>query len=167
MATRENDTLVTLPLLDRLTDNDPKIRAEPGMTRAQSVRMLKGALRRDLEWLFNTRANHDLPLPPELPEVFKSVVNYGLPDFTHLSFSNMRDRNKLLRQLEQAITMFEPRLTGVQVRLLDTDLELSRAVRFQIDGFLKMDPAPEHISFDTLLDVTSGNYEVKGESSAG
>lgn len=164
---REQDTVVTLPLIDRLTDLDPKVRAEPGMTRAQSVRMLKAALRRDLEWLFNTRANHDLPPPQELPEVFKSVVNYGLPDFTHLSFSNQRDRGKLLRQLEQAITMFEPRLTGVQVRLLDTDLEISRSVRFQIDGFLKMDPAPEHVSFDTLLDVTSGAYEVKGESSAG
>ncbi|MBL8232389.1 MAG: type VI secretion system baseplate subunit TssE [Bryobacterales bacterium] len=164
---RENDQLVTLPLLDRLTDLDPKTRSEPGMTRAQSVRLLKTALRRDLEWLFNTRANHDLPPPTELPEVFKSVINYGLPDFTNLSFSTVRDRNKLLRQLEVAITMFEPRLVGVQVRIVESDMELSKSVRFQIDGFLKMDPAPEHVSFDTVLDIPSGDYQVKGESSAG
>lgn len=164
---RDNDQLVTLPLLDRLTDLDPKTRSEPGLTRAQSVRMLKTALRRDLEWLFNTRANHDLPPPTELPEVFKSVINYGLPDFTNLSFSTVRDRNKLLRQLEVAITMFEPRLVGVQVRIVESDMELSKSVRFQIDGFLKMDPAPEHVSFDTVLDIPSGDYQVKGESSAG
>lgn len=164
---RENDQHVTLPLLDRLTDLDPKTRAEPGMTRAQSIRQLKAALRRDLEWLFNTRANHDLPPPSELPEVFKSVINYGLPDFTNLSFSTVRDRSKLLRQLEVAISMFEPRLIGVQVRIVETDMEIGKSVRFQIDGFLKMDPAPEHVSFDTVLDIPSGEYEVKGETSAG
>ncbi|MCS7024011.1 MAG: type VI secretion system baseplate subunit TssE [Bryobacteraceae bacterium] len=164
---RENEQLVTLPLIDRLTDLDPKTRSEPGMTRAQSIRLLKAALRRDLEWLFNTRANHDIPPPNEMPEVFRSVINYGLPDFTNLSFSTVRDRNKLLRQLELAITMFEPRLTGVQVRLLESDLEITKSLRFQIDAFLKMDPAPEHITFDTVLDIPSGEYEVKGDASAG
>jgi predicted component of type VI protein secretion system len=32
---------------------------------------------------------------------------------------------------------------------------------------LEMDPAPEHISFDTTLQLSSGQYEVKGDPSAG
>ena len=40
-------------------------------------------------------------------------------------------------------------------------------MRFQIEALLKMDPAPEHISFDTVLQLSSGEYQVKGDSGAG
>jgi len=35
-------------------------------------------------------------------------------------------------------------------------------LRFQIEGMLDMNPAPERISFDTVLQLTSGEYQVKG-----
>jgi predicted component of type VI protein secretion system len=28
---------------------------------------------------------------------------------------------------------------------------------------LKIDPAPEHVTFDTMLELNSGEYAVKGE----
>jgi type VI secretion system protein ImpF len=40
-------------------------------------------------------------------------------------------------------------------------------MRFQIEGLLDMDPSPEHISFDTLLQLSSGEYQVKGDLGAG
>ena len=40
-------------------------------------------------------------------------------------------------------------------------------LRFQIEGMLDMDPAPEHISFDTVLQLSSGEYQVKGDPNAG
>jgi type VI secretion system protein ImpF len=43
----------------------------------------------------------------------------------------------------------------------------SRMLKFVIDAFLKVDPAPEHVSFDTVLELTSGEYQVKGDSRAG
>ncbi|HUQ95330.1 MAG TPA: type VI secretion system baseplate subunit TssE [Bryobacteraceae bacterium] len=164
---RDQDEKVSLPLLDRLTDLDPKLRVDAPLSRAQSVRLLKASLRRDLEWLFNSRANHECPAAGEMPEVFRSVYNYGLPDYSHLSLNNFSDRSRLQKQLEQAITMFEPRLTGITVRLVDNSYDPGRALRFQIDGLLKMDPAPEHVSFDTVLDIPSGEYQVKGDASAG
>jgi hypothetical protein len=55
-ARAKSDLLVTLSVFDRLIDRDPRNRlAEEAMTRAQSVRELKNALRRDLEWLLNSR----------------------------------------------------------------------------------------------------------------
>jgi type VI secretion system protein ImpF len=36
-------------------------------------------------------------------------------------------------------------------------------LRFQIEALLKMDPAPEQVLFDTLLQLNSGEYQVKGE----
>ncbi|MCZ2146533.1 MAG: type VI secretion system baseplate subunit TssE [Bryobacterales bacterium] len=163
---RDNDQIVSLPILDRLTDLEPNLASDPPLTRAQSVRLLKVSLRRDLEWLFNSRANHECPPAAELPEVAKSVYNYGLPDYTHLSLNNFGDRQRLLKQLELAISLFEPRLDGITVRLLDNSFEPGRALRFHIDGMLRMDPAPEHISFDTVLDIPTGEYQVR-DSSAG
>ena len=38
---------------------------------------------------------------------------------------------------------------------------------FMIEGLLAIDPMPEHVSFDTMLDVTGGEYHVRGETGAG
>ena len=37
---------------------------------------------------------------------------------------------------------------------------------FQIEGLLQMDPAPEQVSFDTTLQLSSGEYQIRGERSA-
>jgi len=42
-----------------------------------------------------------------------------------------------------------------------------RQLRFQIEALLLMDPSPELISFDTVLELSSGEYQIKGEQSAG
>src|SRR5207302_1846366 len=55
MAQLEVERTVQWSVLDRLIDTDPHSPAEPSFTWAQSVRELKRALRRDLEWLLNTR----------------------------------------------------------------------------------------------------------------
>lgn len=162
MAKSDIDASVTMPLLDRLVDDEPKVRDEPPPTRAQSVRTLKAALRRDLEWLLNTRRN-----PEEAPEAFeqleKSLYNYGLADITSLSYGNNRDRNRLLRMLEEAIKRFEPRIASPRVLMLNADEEsYSRVLRFQIEGLLMMDPAPERVTFDTVLHLNNGECRVKG-----
>ena len=59
MAKPDSDFTVTPSLIDRLIDRDPRAGADPPTTRAQSIRQLKAALRRDLEWLLNTRRNPD------------------------------------------------------------------------------------------------------------
>lgn len=167
MARNETDLTVTLSVVDRLIDKEPSSKVEGAMTRSQSVRMLKASLRRDLEWLLNTRRNPD-PRVESYPETAKSVHYYGLPDFTTMSFSNLKDRARLLRMLEQTIRHFEPRLASVKVVPVETTEEGSvrRLLRFQIEGLLKMDPAPEHVSFDTVLQLTSGEYTVRGEPGA-
>ena len=55
MARGDADIAVTPALLDRLIDLDPGASSDPPATRNQSVRQLKVSLRRDLEWLLNTR----------------------------------------------------------------------------------------------------------------
>ena len=153
------ESAVTLSVFDRLVDYEPRNSKEAAPTRSQSVRLLKEAVRRDLEWLLNTRLIAVLP-GAGLREVNRSVYVYGLPDFSAYSLSNPDDQNRLIRHLQKAIKMFEPRLARVRVVPVDVGGANTRVLRFRIDALLLMAPAPEHISFDTTLQLTSGEYEV-------
>lgn|ERR1019366_1240602 len=165
MAKPDSDLTVTPSLIDRLIDRDPRTGADPYTTRAQSVRQLKASLRRDLEWLLNTRRNPEAA-GDSLAEVSHSLFNYGLPDFSALSLNSPRDRGHLLVELERTVAIFEPRLKEVRVTLVDTPGHNSRVVHFQIEAMLQMDPAPEQVSFDTTLQLSSGEYQIRGERSA-
>jgi type VI secretion system protein ImpF len=162
MPRADADLAVTPSVLDRLIDLEPGNASDPAQGRAQSVRQLKSSLRRDLEWLLNSRRNPD-EVPETYQELHKSLYNYGLPDVTALSVNSARDRNRLLRLIESTIATFEPRISSVRVRSMDAGDGTLRILRFQIEGLLQMDPAPEQIFFDTLLQLNSGEYQVKGD----
>ncbi|HEV2322555.1 MAG TPA: type VI secretion system baseplate subunit TssE [Terracidiphilus sp.] len=154
MARAATETLVTQSVLDRLT----QVEDWPA-TRNQSLRFFKDALKRDLEWLLNTRK-------PPLPELEswtvarETVINFGLPDISSLGLSSASDQRSLRLAIEACVRAFEPRLTDVRVRLESADT-VDRRLRFHIEGNMKLDPVPEEVTFDTVLELTSGEYKVK------
>jgi type VI secretion system protein ImpF len=152
-------------LLDRLIDRDPKSSSEPPLTWGESVRRLKDSLRHDLEWLLNTRR---IPVePPEaLEELPRSLYYFGFPDITSLGRDSRDTRSRLLRQVEETIAAFEPRLANVKVSLTEFDDDGRRQLRFTIEGLLRMEPNPEQVVFDTVLEMSSGEYRVKGDGGA-
>jgi type VI secretion system protein ImpF len=154
LARSTTETLVTQSVLDRVTAVE-----DWPTTRSQSLRFFKDSLKRDLEWLLNTRQ----PPMPELmdyPLAKASVVNYGLPDITSLGLSSAADHRRLRIAIETCLNNFEPRLMDVRVTLQGSDTT-DRRLRFHIEGNMKLDPAPEEISFDTVLELASGEYKVK------
>ena len=153
-------------LLDRIIDLEPKNPTEQPMTRAQSVRLLKASLRRDLEWLLNTRQT-PFAATSDYQELERSLYNYGIPDMTKINWESNKDRNYLARAMEAQVAIFEPRLTQVRVSPVGDISALKSTLRFQIEGLLDMDPAPERISFDTVYQLSSGEYQVKGDQGAG
>src|SRR5579863_7803093 len=114
MARGAGETTITISVLDRLIDMEPDNRMENPLSRAQSVRLLRNSVRRDLEWLLNTRRIADSP-EEGLKEVNRSTYVYGLPDLSVISVGSSGDRNRLVRQLVNAINTFEPRLANVRV----------------------------------------------------
>lgn len=156
---------VTLSVLDRLLDDEPKSKVENPLTHSKSLAQLKGAIRRDLENLLNTRCTPDLP-PEGRPETRRSVYAYGVPDITEIGQNFLYEKDRLLAEIENAVRVFEPRLSGVKVAILPAT-DNSRVLRFVIDGMLRVDPAPEHVVFDAALELTSGEYQLRGDASAG
>jgi type VI secretion system protein ImpF len=161
----EPEQTVSQSFLDRLIDLDPKVATDPPPSRARSIRQLKSSLRRDLEWLLNTRRRPD-PAGSEFKELEKSLYNYGLADVTSMSWVSHRDRGSLTKMIEQAVAIFEPRISRIKVVSLDSTPGAKHVLRFQIEGLLDMDPAPELITFDTVLQLSSGEYQVGGEHGA-
>ena len=93
MAKTKAEILITQSLIDRLAN----VEKWP-TTRKDSESMYRKSLKRDVEWLLNTRQ----PLLPELeayPVAAASVVNFGLPDIQGFNGSDGRDKNVLSASL--------------------------------------------------------------------
>lgn len=159
MARTDNEIRVTPSVLDRLLDFEPKSSHEAPKSRSRSLRELKQSVKRDLEWLLNTRC-HTLGFDENLEEIYKSVIAYGLPDFTGVSVRNRLEQKRLNDALEAAIKNFEPRFIGLKVTL-EPISSTDKALKFHIEAQLDIEPTPEPIAFDTVLQLGSGEFEVK------
>ena len=161
----EPEQTVSLSFIDRLIDHDPTNANDGPPSRARSVRQLKTALRRDLEWLLNTRRRPD-PAGPEFKELEKSLFNFGLPDVSSLSWDSQRDRTSLTKKIEEVVATLSRRISRLKVVPIESAPGAKHVLRFQIQGQLDMDPAPELIAFDTVLQLSSGEYQVAGDPGA-
>lgn len=154
MSQERSGKPVQQSFLDRLVlTNSPTL-----LDRAASIKYLKESVRRNLEWLLNTRRN-PIEVPQNFAAVEASVYQYGLPDMTSFGLHSSKDRNRLLTILDSTIADFEPRLQNVKITLEEPNA-LTRTLRFTIHGHLRTDPAPERVSFDTILQLNSGQYQV-------
>jgi type VI secretion system protein ImpF len=158
MARSDNEVRVTLSVLDRLIDLDPRQSQEPPKSRSTSLSELKQAVRRDLEWLLNTRCYTELE-DTGLEEAIRSVANYGLPDFTGLSVRNHNEQKRLSKALEFAIKTFEPRFVDLTVSLEPIN-SVDRELKFRIAARLNIEPTPEPVAFDTILQLGSGDFTI-------
>jgi len=162
MARAEPNTSIVPSILDRLLDEDPGVTQEPMAGRFQGVRGMERAVARDLETLLNTRQEILQALPDEFAEVSNSLLTYGLPDLSSFSLDSEDDRGRVRRVIEQAIANCEPRLERVQV-ILQGARENERGLRFRIDALLRVDPAPEPVTFDAMLQLNTQQYIVRGQ----
>lgn len=160
MARAHEDPTVIASLLDRLTDEHPDLTGETVPLRLHDVDQLRTSVARDLEALLNTRQEYLDDLPEHYAEVERSLLLYGLPDFTSYSLKSQGDRQSVLQAVEEAIMGFEPRLRDVRVQLIPEE-GIGKTMHFRVDGMLKVEPAPEPVTFDTVLHLSTQEYEVK------
>jgi type VI secretion system protein ImpF len=158
----EIERAVQPSLIDRLTDAEPQTRREPPTSPKDSAKAFKDSVQADIEWLLNTRRSIVM-VPDAYRELLSSVHEFGLPDVTGIAV-NTPDGRAILRDLIQdALERFEPRLESPVVRIADVDVLSTPMVRFQVEAILRMDPSPEHVVFDTVLEVARGEYAVNGD----
>jgi type VI secretion system protein ImpF len=161
MARTEIERTVRPSILDRLTDSTPGLAADPPITREESERRYRQSVERDVEALLNTRRTM-IPAPEWCPELRRSVYDFGLVDTTGIPVGTKAGRDRLLSALQDAIERFEPRLARPRVRLIEAQQVRAPQIRFVVEAVLVMDPGREDVVFDTVLEIASGEYDVRG-----
>lgn len=153
-------------LLDRLTDEDPKSNREPTERSGISLSDWRASVLRDLAWLLNTTSLGQLQPLERMPEVKRSVINYGIAPVTGRIATTAQAR-ELEMALRQAIIDFEPRILkeSVRVRVVPPEETPSRhAILFEIEGDLFADPLPLHLALRTEIDLDSGDATVSDDT---
>jgi type VI secretion system protein ImpF len=159
MARPDSEVRITPSVLDRLIDSEPGLSREPVASRYKSLGQLKQSIRRDLEWLLNTRQEITY-VSPEMKELTNSVATYGLRDFSTANIKSPLDQNRLRQAIESAVKTFEPRLDHVAVQL-EQMRDGERVLRFRISARVRVEPQPEPVTFDTTLQLGTGEYLVR------
>jgi type VI secretion system protein ImpF len=158
MANPDVDFLPSV--LDRLLDDSPNSAASRPRNRSQQLGDLRNAVRRDLEALLNTHQCCRSP-PAAMTELPRSLLEYGVPDFLTVNAAAGTAREQYRAAVEDTIRRFEPRFKMVKVTLV-AENPADRSLRFHIDALMYAEPAPERVSFDSLLDPSSQSFSVVG-----
>jgi len=155
-----DDQVPQTSVLSRLLDDDPENETEPPMVRSKALRILHEDVRNDLERLLNTR----LPpksWPTEFDELDQSVIGFGLPDLSTMSFGSENGKEEIRRLIEQTIRRYETRFSSVRVELLESSDEFDRTLRFRIEAIVKAEPIPESVVFDTIVEPLTYRVALK------
>lgn len=150
-------------LLDRLTDLEPTNSKESSSQQSMSQTQFKEAVIRDLGWLLNSVALDVCVDMERYPEVQRSVLNYGLPDMSGHTSSNV-DIRVMENAIRTAIHQFEPRIikNSLKVKILSNPDEMSHnSLIFQIAGSVFGQPSPFHVVLKSELDLECGEFQLK------
>jgi type VI secretion system protein ImpF len=144
-----------VPLFDRLVDGAPEVQKELTSLRVQGCEALFASIACDLQRLLNTCRASDAPLDPAKA----TVLDYGIPHFSHLSASSVTDRRSLAEILRVAINVFEPRLQNISIQLEDPS-DSSHQLIGHISCTARLGTLLESVTFPLLLHDSESLVEV-------
>jgi type VI secretion system protein ImpF len=148
---------VTPSLLDRLIDDEPDRKSDSTKRPADAAHEFRASVQRDTENLLNTRRRW--PAVRGIPDLAPSCLDYGIPDPTGLDLSTPELRESFRQEVEKTLLMYEPRFRSVRVSFPEND-DAGRTVHFRVDAVLDMDPVPEPLTLDSVLDPSDGSVRV-------
>ncbi|MEM7060514.1 MAG: type VI secretion system baseplate subunit TssE [Pseudomonadota bacterium] len=170
----DDDQKRDLKVLSSLVMRQSSLRAR-GIVVTPDV--LREAVRRDIEALFNTERLDAKPLLSDeerrsfgdcavdlldFPNVRRSVLNFGMPSFAGRSISDF-DFDSLSKEIREVLATFEPRLRKDSI---EVGLKRAKGVGLvvSIAGVLQMTPFPERLRLQTSIDLDSGSAKTSLEA---
>lgn len=144
-----------------VVDGERVIEGRQSRQRRGDETALKRDLSIDLTCLLNTidlGSSVDLS---GLPEVRRSILNYGLPDVAHLTSQEV-GIEKIRDQLVAALRNYEPRINPatltVDKQVLTDDV--NQRVRFAVTGEMFFSPLDVAVEFVAELEINSGKMNL-------
>jgi type VI secretion system protein ImpF len=152
------DDHVVMSIFDRLVNTADKHYRDREDNYDLAERFEEAVLR-DIAALLNTR-RPEAKAGGAFPQCDASILTYGIPDFSSYSLRSKADQNKLRRAIELALRRFEPRLSQVAVTLEPRDA-MDPVLTFRVSALLLIEPAPEPVTFDTVLTPETGKFHIR------
>lgn len=153
-------------LLDRLFDDEPRRLSEGKQEKVISLSRFKAGVKRDIEWLLNSKSRFSHLDDGRYGEIKTSVLNFGMRDLTGLSSENLQ-LSILEGIVRDALIEFEPRilpetLSVRYVESLDDSQETHKinALDFEISGKIWAEPLPQDFLLRTEMSLENGMVEV-------
>ena len=150
-------------LLDRLTDLEPANTKESASQQSMSQKQFKEAVIRDLGWLLNSVALDVCEDLDKYPEVQRSVLNFGLPDMSGHTSSNVIIRS-MENTIKAVIQQFEPRIVNnsLKVKIHSNPEEMSHnSLVIEIAGAVFGQPSPFQVVLKSELNLECGEFQVR------
>jgi len=138
----------SVPLFDRLAAGDT---ASSNASWLLLPEQLQASIGKELSRLFNTRSR--LP-PSEFHQNSGTVIDYGVPDFSALYARRGDDVELLESALAQAVTLFEPRLTNVSVKV-QALVNRADAATVTVGGDVMIGLKAQRVSFELEMNPSS------------
>jgi type VI secretion system protein ImpF len=139
--------------------NEMNVAVESGEDRRFSMGRLRECVCRDLATLLSSTSLDTAYDLTALPEVQRSVLNYGMPSLAGRSVKSL-DLRQIARIVEDTIRNFEPRLTHVRVTP-DTERDADeQEFHLRIDAELWSQPALQRLVLRTRISTESGQATV-------
>lgn len=144
---------VRAPLFDRLslTPEVKTARAHKGFLDRIGQRE---SLQRELSRLLNTRS--PTPTGRKSPPGERTVIDYGLPDYSAMYTRSTEDQKKLAELVRRTVEVYEPRLSQVKVEA-EVLGNSEKAVMVKVSGALSTGSLMERVSF--TLQVTGEDLQ--------
>ena len=144
--------------IDSSTENERVFYEE-----VDSVSKLERVIRRDIEYLLNSKCFKSFSKSEEIYNYSQSFLNYGLPDFTGLNPKTPAVQQLLKNEIQKKIKLFEPRLTEVTV-IYDDNQELlydDYQKKWQLSFYIYAKIKNESFTFKTYFDAFNMRYKVE------
>lgn len=153
-------------LLDRLFDDEPRRLSEGKQEKVISLSRFKTGVKRDIEWLLNSKSRFSHLDDEQYGEIKSSVLNFGMRDYTGLSSENLQ-LSVLEGIIRDALIEFEPRILPqtLSVRYTESSDSASvvhkiNALGFEISGKIWAEPLPQDFLLRAEMSLEDSMVEV-------
>lgn len=123
-------------------------------------RQMRNALSDHLVDLVNTINLSSIEPMEDLPRVSKSILNFGLPDVTHMTSEDMQV-DEVAENLRKALIAFEPRLNAEALAITRGRMDdMGERISFSVQAEMLARPINLAVEFTADVDIHSGKVHV-------
>lgn len=146
-----------LSLFDRLIPRDD---GRSQLSAAGRLSFLQETVRRDLEFLLNTRRCCLTPTLASSETLRRSLLFYGIPDPSGRFLNSDDQKSEFKAAVGEAIKLFEPRLKVKSIEL-DSRRE-DRSIHFRIKATLHVElSSPVQMTFESHYDPSESRFKLE------